>query len=117
MGILLRRTAFSANIKERRYCSCAVYDGAGHTGAMRDHTPVHLGAIPRSVGHAIDASHPGPGDIVISNDPFRSDTHLTDITAPFLPGVSTRAFYVANRANLADVGGMSPGSITLAREI
>ncbi|MCX6605794.1 MAG: hydantoinase B/oxoprolinase family protein [Acidobacteria bacterium] len=120
MGILLRRTAFSANIKERRDYSCAVYDGAGDTVAMGDHMPVHLGAMPLSVRHAIDACHPGPGDIVILNDPFRGGTHLPDITAVaavFVPGVSSPAFYVANRAHHADVGGMSPGSMPLAREI
>ena len=120
MGILLRRTAFSANIKERRDYSCAVYDGAGDTVAMGDHMPVHLGAMPLSVRHAIDACHPGPGDIVILNDPFRGGTHLPDITAVaavFVPGVSSPAFYVANRAHHADVGGMSPGAMPLAREI
>ena len=120
MGILLRRTAFSANIKERRDYSCAVYDGAGDTVAMGDHMPVHLGAMPLSVRHAIDACQPGPGDIVILNDPFRGGTHLPDITAVaavFVPGVSSPAFYVANRAHHADVGGMSPGSMPLAREI
>ncbi len=120
MGILLRRTAFSANIKERRDYSCAVYDSAGDTVAMGDHMPVHLGAMPLSVRHAIDACQPGPGDIVILNDPFRGGTHLPDITAVaavFVPGVATPAFYVANRAHHADVGGMSPGSMPLAREI
>ena len=120
MGILLRRTAFSANIKERRDYSCAIYDGAGDTVAMGDHMPVHLGAMPLSVRHAIAACQPGPGDIVILNDPFRGGTHLPDITAVaavFVPGVSSPAFYVANRAHHADVGGMSPGSMPLAREI
>lgn len=120
MGILLRRTAFSANIKERRDYSCAVYDGHGETVAMGDHMPVHLGAMPLSVREAIDACDPGPGDIVILNDPFRGGTHLPDITAVaavFVPGESRPAFYVANRAHHADVGGMSPGSMPLAREI
>jgi N-methylhydantoinase B/oxoprolinase/acetone carboxylase alpha subunit len=120
MGILLRRTAFSANIKERRDYSCAVYDGRGETVAMGDHMPVHLGAMPLSVRHAIDACRPGPGDIVILNDPFRGGTHLPDITAVaavFVPGQAEPAFYVANRAHHADVGGMSPGSMPLAREI
>ncbi|MCA2970014.1 MAG: hydantoinase B/oxoprolinase family protein [Acidobacteriaceae bacterium] len=120
MGILLRRTAFSANIKERRDYSCAVYDGDGETVAMGDHMPVHLGAMPLSVREAIAACRPGPGDIVILNDPFRGGTHLPDITAVaavFVPGESRPAFYVANRAHHADVGGMSPGSMPLAREI
>lgn len=120
MGIVLRRTASSANIKERRDYSCAVYDGRGDTVAMGEHMPVHLGAMPLSVRHAIDARQPGRGDIVILNDPFRGGTHLPDITtvAPVFAGDSEQpSFYVANRAHHADVGGMSPGSMALAREI
>ena len=53
MGIVLRKTSFSANIKERRDYSCAVYNGRAETVAMGDHMPVHLGAMPLSVEHAI----------------------------------------------------------------
>lgn len=120
MGAVLRKTAFSANIKERRDYSCAVYGRAGETIAMGDHMPVHLGAMPLSVQHALAAFRPGPGDVVILNDPFRGGTHLPDITAVsgVFPAKSIAAeFYVANRAHHADVGGMSPGSMPLAREI
>src|SRR5450631_1433486 len=81
MGTVLRKTAFSANIKERRDYSCAVYGKAGETIAMGDHMPVHLGAMPLSVQHALAECHPGRGDVVIVNDPFRGGTHLPDITA------------------------------------
>ena len=120
MGVVLRKTAYSANIKERRDYSCAVYDAAGETVAMGDHMPVHLGAMPLSVRHAIDAFRLGPGDVVLVNDPFQGGTHLPDITAVsgvFIRGKKRPAFYVANRAHHADVGGMSPGSMPLAREI
>src|SRR5579863_5441041 len=120
MGAVLRKTSFSANIKERRDYSCAVYDAAGETVAMGDHMPVHLGAMPLSVRHAMQAFDFAPGDVAILNDPFRGGTHLPDITAVsgvFLGGVRRPAFYVANRAHHADVGGMSPGSMPLAREI
>jgi len=120
MGAALRRTAFSPNIKERRDYSCAVFDGAGQVIAMGDHMPVHLGAMPLSVRHAIDAYRLGPGDVVIVNDPFQGGTHLPDITAVsgiFLGKEKRPSFYVANRAHHADVGGMSPGSMPLAREI
>jgi N-methylhydantoinase B/oxoprolinase/acetone carboxylase alpha subunit len=120
MGAVLRKTSFSANIKERRDYSCAVYDGSGETVAMGDHMPVHLGAMPLSVRHALQAFTLGPGDVAIVNDPFRGGTHLPDITAVsgvFL-GKSPRAdYYVASRAHHSDVGGMSPGSMPLAREI
>jgi N-methylhydantoinase B len=120
MGAVLRKTSYSANIKERRDYSCAVYDAAGETVAMGDHMPVHLGAMPLSVQHATQAFHLRPGDVAILNDPFRGGTHLPDITAVsavFVKGSRKPAFFVANRAHHADVGGMSPGSMPLAREI
>jgi N-methylhydantoinase B/oxoprolinase/acetone carboxylase alpha subunit len=120
MGAVLRKTAFSANIKERRDYSCAVYGNSGETIAMGDHMPVHLGAMPLSVEHALAAFRLGRGDVAIVNDPFRGGTHLPDITAVsgvFLGNKNTADFYVASRAHHADVGGMSPGSMPLAREI
>src|SRR5271154_1630256 len=120
MGAVLRKTSYSANIKERRDYSCAVYDAAGETVAMGDHMPVHLGAMPLSVRHAMRAFDLKPGDVAILNDPFRGGTHLPDITAVsgvFVGRESQPSFYVANRAHHADVGGMSPGSMPLAREI
>ncbi len=120
MGAVLRKTSYSANIKERRDYSCAVYDAAGETVAMGDHMPVHLGAMPLSVRHAMQAFDFAPGDVAILNDPFRGGTHLPDITAVsgvFVKGNRKPVFYVANRAHHADVGGMSPGSMPLAREI
>ncbi len=120
MGAVLRKTSYSANIKERRDYSCAVYDHRGETVAMGDHMPVHLGAMPLSVRHAMDAFHLAPGDVAIVNDPFRGGTHLPDITAVsaiYVPGSRKPSFYVANRAHHADVGGMSAGSMPLATEI
>jgi len=120
MGTVLRRTAFSANIKERRDYSCAVYTADGRTLAMGDHMPVHLGAMPLSVEHVLRQFRLEPGDVAIVNDPFCGGTHLPDITAVsgvFLPGSKKPEFYVSNRAHHADVGGMSPGSMPLAREI
>jgi len=120
MGAVLRKTAFSANIKERRDYSCAVYSASGETIAMGDHMPVHLGAMPLSVRHALDAFELGPGDVAIVNDPFRGGTHLPDITAVsgvYLRKTKRADFFVASRAHHADVGGMSPGSMPLAREI
>jgi N-methylhydantoinase B/oxoprolinase/acetone carboxylase alpha subunit len=87
---------------------------------MGDHMPVHLGAMPLSVKHVREAFDLRPGDVAIVNDPFRGGTHLPDITAVmpvFLGGSKQPAFYVANRAHHADVGGMSPGSMPMAREI
>jgi N-methylhydantoinase B/oxoprolinase/acetone carboxylase alpha subunit len=121
MGVTLCRTSFSPNIKERLDYSCAIYDAAGDTIAQGDHMPVHLGAMPLSVRAAIEDVAMEPGDIVILNDPFRGGTHLPDITlvSPVFLGRESRrpAFYVANRAHHSDVGGMTPGSMPLAREV
>jgi N-methylhydantoinase B/oxoprolinase/acetone carboxylase alpha subunit len=121
MGVTLCRTGFSPNIKERLDYSCAVYDAAGETIAQGDHMPVHLGAMPLSVRAAIDAvPDMATGDVVMLNDPFRGGTHLPDITlvSPVFVGRASRpTFYVANRAHHSDVGGMSPGSMPVAREL
>jgi len=120
MGAALRRTAFSPNIKERRDYSSAVFSGDGVLIAMGDDMPVHLGSMPMSVSAVLSAMRLGPGDVALLNDPYRGGTHLPDITmvAPvILPGRTTPAFYVANRAHHADVGGMYPGSMGLCREI
>ena len=142
MGITLRRTAYSPNIKERLDFSCAVFDGQGQMMAQAAHIPAHLGAMPASV-ETILQTFPNwePGDVVIVNDPFAGGNHLPDITmvtpvfvderiaqlengerqnisskeptqAPVCP-----AFFVASRAHHADVGGMTPGSLPLSTEI
>ena len=80
MGIALRRTAFSPNIKERRDYSCAVFDSAGRVIAQGDHMPVHLGSMPMAVAAALRAVEIRPGDVVILNDPFAGGTHLPDVT-------------------------------------
>jgi N-methylhydantoinase B len=80
MGIALRRTAFSPNIKERRDYSCAVFDAHGRVIAQGDHMPVHLGSMPLAVAAALDRIDIGPGDIVALNDPFAGGTHLPDVT-------------------------------------
>lgn len=80
MGIALRRTAFSPNIKERRDYSCAVFDAQGRVIAQGDHMPVHLGSMPMAVSAAIKAVDLKPGDVVAINDPFSGGTHLPDVT-------------------------------------
>jgi N-methylhydantoinase B len=120
MGAALRRSAFSANIKERRDYSCAVYTGDGEVLAMGDHMPVHLGSMPASVAAARAAFPLEPGDIALLNDPFAGGTHLPDLTLVmpvFLPTESKPRFFVASRAHHADIGGALAGSMGPAREI
>ena len=125
MGVTLRRTAFSPNIKERLDFSCAVFDDTGRMVAQAAHIPVHLGSMPLSVLAAIAHAEMVPGDMVVLNDPYRGGTHLPDITlvAPVFSdekGTSEKnrpAFFVANRAHHADVGGMRPGSMPIATSV
>ena len=118
MGVALRRTAFSPNIKERRDYSCAVFEAKGRVIAQGDHMPVHLGSMPMAVAAALDAIDLKEGDVVALNDPFAGGTHLPDVTL-VMPVVSKKRtlFYVANRAHHADIGGATPGSMGLATDI
>ncbi len=121
MGAALRRSSFSPNIKERRDYSCALFTPDGIPVALGDHMPVHLGAMPMSVEAALaELGTLDEGDIACLNDPFRGGTHLPDITliAPvYAPANGVLLGYVASRAHHSDVGGMTPGSMPLAREI
>src|SRR6478752_6414663 len=119
MGITLQRVAFSANIKERRDFSCALFDPHAELLAQAAHIPVHLGSMPASVRGVLDRLGPlDDGDVAIVNDPFAGGTHLPDITL-VQPVFFDNALvgYAANRAHHADVGGTSPGSMTLSRHI
>ena len=120
MGAALQRSSFSANIKERRDFSCALFDAAGRMVAQGENIPVHLGSMPASVLAALTLVRPGPGEMVLLNDPYHGGTHLPDLTlvAPFFgDGDKEASFFLANRAHHSDVGGMSAGSMPLAREI
>jgi N-methylhydantoinase B len=143
MGVALRRTAFSPNIKERRDYSCAVFDSSGRVIAQGDHMPVHLGSMPMAVAAALREVEIGPGDVVALNDPFAGGTHLPDVTLVMGVFMETRRlgdtgtqrkpdqhsprrrvsasprplFYVANRAHHADIGGATPGSMGLATDV
>jgi N-methylhydantoinase B len=116
MGAVLVRSAFSANIKERRDCSTALFDERGRMIAQAEHIPVHLGAMPDAVA-AVLQHDPALGEIWVLNDPYTGGTHLPDITL-----VSrTEAGFAVTRAHHADVGGREPGSMpadshTLAEE-
>jgi len=120
MGIVLGQTGFSPNIKERRDYSCALFDPAGNLVAQAAHIPVHLGSTPLSVRAALAAHRLAPGDVVALNDPYAGGTHLPDVTlvAPVHAGPRGPLLgFVADRAHHADIGGMTPGSMPLAREI
>jgi len=106
MGAVLVRSAFSANIKERRDCSTALFDADGRMITQAEHIPVHLGAMPEAVA-AVREHDPALGEPWILNDPYAGGTHLPDLTI-----VSRTALgYAVSRAHHADVGGTEPGSL------
>ncbi len=120
MGAALKRASFSPNIKERRDYSCALFNPSGAAVSLGDHMPVHLGAMPMSVEAALaELGALEPGDVVCLNDPFRGGTHLPDITLISAVHDADDGLlgYVASRAHHSDVGGSTPGSMPLAREI
>lgn len=126
MGVTLGRSAYSPNIKERKDYSCAYFDAQGRLIAQAAHIPVHLGAMPASVRAAIEQFHEfEPGDVILLNDPYLGGSHLPDLTlikpifiAQDPDGQEGKLCgFVASRAHHADVGGMSPGSMPMSREI
>jgi len=114
MGVVLRMTAFSPNIKERADCSAAVFTPEGEMLAQAEHIPVHLGSMPASVAAVIEqfGTEPEPGIQYAVNDPFHGGTHLNDLTLVRPVHVGGRLVaWVGNRAHHADVGGEAPGSM------
>ena len=111
MGAVLVRSAFSANIKERRDCSTALFDAEGELVMQAEHIPVHLGSMPEAV-RAILGEEQSPGDLWILNDPYRGGTHLPDITliSPVFAEGGLLGF-AASRAHHADVGGPTPAGM------
>jgi N-methylhydantoinase B len=112
MGAVLVRSAFSANIKERRDCSTALFDAGGRMITQAEHIPVHLGAMPEAVA-AVRAHDPGPGEAWILNDPYAGGTHLPDLTIV----TRTELGFAVTRAHHADVGGSEPGSLPAGSRI
>ncbi|MDX0440222.1 5-oxoprolinase [Sinorhizobium medicae] len=122
MGVTLQNTAYSVNIKERLDFSCAVFDSGGSLVANAPHMPVHLGSMDASVATAIRENpviH--PGDVFLINAPYNGGTHLPDLTVctPVFDDAGREIrFWVASRGHHADIGGISPGSMSpLATDI
>jgi 5-oxoprolinase (ATP-hydrolysing) len=119
MGAALQKTAISTNVKERLDFSCAIFSADGSLVAHAPHIPVHLGAMSECVRCLMeDVGLFEPGDVYVTNDPFRGGSHLPDVTVispvfvPQAPGQRPElAFFVASRAHHAEIGGLTPGSM------
>jgi 5-oxoprolinase (ATP-hydrolysing) len=115
MGVTLRSTAGSVNVKERLDFSCAIFTGDGRLVANAPHVPVHLGAMEETIRVTIEANPElRPGDVIATNDPYAGGSHLPDITVitpVHDPVTGELLFFTANRAHHAEIGGMAPGSM------
>ena len=117
MGVSLQNTAYSVNIKERLDFSCAVFAADGTLVANAPHMPVHLGSMDRAVETIIreNQGRIAPGDVYVINAPYNGGTHLPDITVctpVYDHAQQSILFWVASRGHHADVGGISPGSMS-----
>jgi 5-oxoprolinase (ATP-hydrolysing) len=115
MGTTLERTAISTNVKERRDFSCAIFSASGQLVVNAPHIPVHLGAMGETVKHILsEVGDISPGDVLVTNDPYRGGSHLPDVTV-VTPVHDSRTgqllFVTASRAHHAEIGGIVPGSM------
>jgi 5-oxoprolinase (ATP-hydrolysing) len=115
MGVTLRNTASSVNVKERLDFSCAIFTADGELVANAPHVPVHLGAMEETVRATISANPDlAAGDVIATNDPYAGGSHLPDITiiTPVHDAATGELrFFTASRAHHAEIGGSVPGSM------
>lgn len=114
MGITLRNTSCSVNVKERLDFSCAIFTRCGDLVVNAPHIPVHLGAMAETIRHVlIDNPVMQPGDVFVTNDPFRGGSHIPDVTVvtPVHHASGELMFFTASRAHHAEIGGIAPGSM------
>ncbi|BAO43617.1 N-methylhydantoinase B [Thiolapillus brandeum] len=118
MGVVLRNTAFSPNIRDRLDYSCAIFDAHGELCAQAAHIPVHLGSMAFAMGDIVSRLEWREHDQVILNDPFLGGTHLPDVTliAPVFVAGDLEGF-VVNRAHHADIGADTPGSMPVSSRL
>lgn len=119
MGVVLRRSAFSPNIKDRLDFSCALFDARGRLCAQAAHIPVHLGSMAFAMEQLVQAFAWQAGDTVILNDPFKGGTHLPDVTliTPAFDDTGALLGFVVNRAHHANIGADTPGSMPNASRL
>ncbi|MEW5819098.1 MAG: hydantoinase B/oxoprolinase family protein [Cyanobacteriota bacterium] len=114
MGLTLRNTSYSVNIKERLDFSCAIFDKNGDLVANAPHIPVHLGSMTETVKTILIEHYKDlkPGDVYITNDPYNGGSHLPDITlvCPVYSEENKIIFFTAARGHHSDIGGITPGS-------
>lgn len=120
MGLVLKRTAFSPNIKDRLDFSCALFGPGGELFGQAAHIPVHLGSMAFAMTGLVEDEQWHPGDMLVVNDPYLGGTHLPDVTliAPVFDVTETELLgFVANRAHHANIGCDTPGSMPVSQSL
>ncbi|MEM4190002.1 MAG: hydantoinase B/oxoprolinase family protein, partial [Candidatus Caldarchaeum sp.] len=122
MGVALRKSAYSPNIRERADHSCAILDASGRLIGQAEHIPVHIGSLPLGLRNTLryleeKGVEVSEGDMYVLNDPYIAGTHLNDVMTVRPVFYHGRLIaYVANKAHQVDVGGIDPSSITIRAE-
>ena len=119
MGSVLKRAAFSPNIKDRLDYSCAIFDRNGEMFAQADHMPVHLGSMAYAMHQIVRGVEWKPGDCLVLNDPYLGGTHLPDVTviSPVFLNEIQLVGFVVNRAHHANIGCDTPGSMPISSHL
>jgi N-methylhydantoinase B len=121
MGLALKKSAYSTNIKAREDMSCALFDRelriASQSFGQGNHLPALAFMVP-TVLREYGVERLRPGDQIAMNDPHRGSIHLNELL--FVAPVFHRGRlfgFVANIAHHTDVGGRAAASICIATEI
>lgn len=107
---VIARTAFSTLSNEANDFACVLTDAEGRSLAQNTYgIPSFIATLPATVRHTLDAFPPAtmrPGDIYLTNDPWKGTGHLPDICLirPVFMGEAIVAFS-ATTSHVPDIGG------------
>jgi N-methylhydantoinase B/oxoprolinase/acetone carboxylase alpha subunit len=112
----LMRTAFSPTVAEAGDLSACVFDPRGYMIAQAvTGTPGHINSMARCIRHFLDeipADTLAPGDVLVTNDPWKTSGHFHDVTVVtpiFRPrddgNAPDLAAFFGTICHVADIGG------------
>jgi N-methylhydantoinase B len=115
MGHTLVRTGRSTIITEIKDISCVVTDARGQTIAQAHHTPSLLAGFEITMRELVKTYRPedlSPGDVIVTNDPYRGCQHIMDLYA-IAPAFHDGELvgFVGNITHHSDLGGVAAGGV------
>ena len=115
MGHTLVRTGRSTIITEIKDISCVVTDAKGQTMAQAHHTPSLLAGFEITMRELVKTYRPEnlePGDVIVTNDPYRGCQHIMDLYA-IAPAFHHGELvgFVGNITHHTDLGGVAAGGV------